>query len=156
MLIFELSQPGRGAAAQMPADVEVPADLPAAFRRKSSPGLPEVSELQVVRHYTNLSRKNFSIDPRVVRVNAQLAAEYGSICILHADGRGRVDARPLVTLSVNVQVQAGSRREAGGGSLSWRAGFGQLDEATVAALVAEAVRVALIDHGPGGGGSAGR
>lgn len=62
MLIFELSQPGRGAAAQMPADVEVPADLPAAFRRKSSPGLPEVSELQVVRHYTNLSRKNFSID----------------------------------------------------------------------------------------------
>lgn len=62
MLIFELSQPGRTAAAQMPAPVDVPADLPAQFRRTSPIGLPEVSELQAVRHYTNLSRKNFSID----------------------------------------------------------------------------------------------
>jgi glycine dehydrogenase subunit 2 len=62
MLIFELSQPGRTAAAQLPADAAIPADLPAQFRRKSPVGLPEVSELQAVRHYTNLSRKNFSID----------------------------------------------------------------------------------------------
>ncbi|MEO6075876.1 MAG: aminomethyl-transferring glycine dehydrogenase subunit GcvPB [Dokdonella sp.] len=62
MLIFELSQPGRRAAAQMPADCAIPDDLPARFRRKSPIGLPEVSELQAVRHYTNLSRKNFSID----------------------------------------------------------------------------------------------
>ncbi|WP_062534415.1 aminomethyl-transferring glycine dehydrogenase subunit GcvPB [Mizugakiibacter sediminis] len=62
MLIFELSQPGRIAAAQLPADTAVPADLPEQFRRKSALGLPEVSELQALRHYTNLSRKNFSID----------------------------------------------------------------------------------------------
>src|SRR6266571_3705218 len=62
MLIFELSQPGRTAAAQMPAAVATPADLPASLRRKTPVGLPEVSELQVVRHYTNLSKKNFSID----------------------------------------------------------------------------------------------
>jgi len=62
MLIFELSQPGRRAAAQMPPEVAIPDDLPAALRRKTPVGLPEVSELQVVRHYTNLSRKNFSID----------------------------------------------------------------------------------------------
>jgi glycine dehydrogenase subunit 2 len=62
MLIFELSQPGRAAAAQMPAPVEVPDDLPAQFRRTTPIGLPEVSELQALRHYTNLSRKNFSID----------------------------------------------------------------------------------------------
>ncbi|MEP6941113.1 MAG: aminotransferase class V-fold PLP-dependent enzyme, partial [Rudaea sp.] len=62
MLIFELSQPGRRAAAQMPPAVTIPDDLPAALRRKTPVGLPEVSELQVVRHYTNLSRKNFSID----------------------------------------------------------------------------------------------
>ena len=62
MLIFELSQPGRCAAAQLPADGDTPADLPDQFRRKTPIGLPEVSELQVVRHYTNLSRKNFSID----------------------------------------------------------------------------------------------
>ena len=62
MLIFELSQPGRTAAAQLPADTPVPADLPDEFRRMTPIGLPEVSELQVLRHYTNLSRKNFSID----------------------------------------------------------------------------------------------
>jgi len=62
MLIFDLSQPGRSAAAQMPAPVDLPDDLPQALRRTTPIGLPEVSELQAVRHYTNLSRKNFSID----------------------------------------------------------------------------------------------
>src|SRR3982751_3193929 len=62
MLIFELSKPGRTAAAPFSADTAVPADLPEAFRRTTPIGLPEVSELQALRHYTNLSRKNFSID----------------------------------------------------------------------------------------------
>jgi glycine dehydrogenase subunit 2 len=62
MLIFEISQPGRTAAAQLPAAIDTPADLPEAFRRTTPIGLPEVSELQALRHYTNLSRKNFSID----------------------------------------------------------------------------------------------
>jgi len=62
MLIFEQSQPGRVSGAQLPAEVATPADLPAALLRDTPIGLPEVSELQAVRHYTNLSRKNFSID----------------------------------------------------------------------------------------------
>ncbi len=62
MLIFEQSQPGRSAVAQHPAVTDVPADIPDALLRTTPVGLPEVSELQVVRHYTNLSRKNFSID----------------------------------------------------------------------------------------------
>ena len=62
MLIFELSQPGRTAAAQLPPDVPVPDDIPAHLRRDTPVGLPEVSELQALRHYTNLSRRNFSID----------------------------------------------------------------------------------------------
>ena len=62
MLIFELSQTGRTAAAQIPAATPIPDDLPAQFRRTTPIGLPEVSELQALRHYTNLSRKNFSID----------------------------------------------------------------------------------------------
>jgi len=60
-LIFEHSRPGRRAAAQAPlrkADVE----LPDAFLRRTPLGLPEVSELDVVRHYTRLSQMNFSID----------------------------------------------------------------------------------------------
>ena len=62
MLIFQQSQPGRRAAAQLPDATPVPADLPQRFLRTTPVGLPEVSELQAVRHYTNLSRKNFSID----------------------------------------------------------------------------------------------
>lgn len=63
MLIFERSEPGRVAGAQQLASID-PAcnEIPAELRRREPPGLPEVSELQVVRHYTNLSRRNFSID----------------------------------------------------------------------------------------------
>ncbi|TXH04958.1 MAG: glycine dehydrogenase subunit 2 [Nevskiaceae bacterium] len=61
-LIFEHSRAGRTAAAQMPdAAVDVSA-IPEALRRRERPHLPEVSELQAVRHYTRLSQKNFSID----------------------------------------------------------------------------------------------
>jgi len=62
--IFDISAEGRRAAAQRVDDVEQHAldDLPAALLRAAPPGLPQVSELQAVRHYTNLSRKNFSID----------------------------------------------------------------------------------------------
>jgi len=61
-LIFDLSQPGRCAKAQMPSSITSDSSIPDNFLRKDKPYLPEVSELQVVRHYTNLSRKNFSID----------------------------------------------------------------------------------------------
>ncbi|MDN5874041.1 MAG: aminomethyl-transferring glycine dehydrogenase subunit GcvPB, partial [Sinobacteraceae bacterium] len=60
-LVFELSRKGRRAVAQAPL-ARSPVDIPAALRRKQPPGLPEVSELQVVRHYTRLSRLNFGID----------------------------------------------------------------------------------------------
>lgn len=62
MLIFEKSRPGRQATAQQVADVALPAHIPDALRRREPPALPEVSELQAVRHYTRLSQKNFSID----------------------------------------------------------------------------------------------
>jgi glycine dehydrogenase subunit 2 len=60
-LIFEKSRQGRRAYAQAPLN---PSDtiIPEAFLRTDEPLLPEASELQVVRHYTRLSQKNFSID----------------------------------------------------------------------------------------------
>ena len=60
-LIFEKSRGGRRAFAQAPTDAP-DADLPSAMLRQDRPRLPEASELQVVRHYTRLSQKNFSID----------------------------------------------------------------------------------------------
>ncbi|MGH8516668.1 MAG: aminomethyl-transferring glycine dehydrogenase subunit GcvPB [Panacagrimonas sp.] len=61
-LIFELSSPGRGAHAQHPPVAVDMSAIPSALRRTNAPRLPEVSELQAVRHYTQLSRLNFSID----------------------------------------------------------------------------------------------
>jgi len=61
MLIFEQSEPGRSASSLMPLEM-VEADIPEQFRRTSGTDLPECSELQVVRHYTRLSQKNFAID----------------------------------------------------------------------------------------------
>ena len=63
MLIFERSHPGRRNAAQAPHQPPVEASgIPAALLRQDKPLLPEVSEMDVVRHYTRLSQKNFSID----------------------------------------------------------------------------------------------
>jgi len=61
-LIFELGKPGRGAVTQFPPPVPGTAQVPAHLRRNRPPALPEVSELQAVRHFTRLSQMNFSID----------------------------------------------------------------------------------------------
>ncbi|MEW5888420.1 MAG: aminomethyl-transferring glycine dehydrogenase subunit GcvPB [Pseudomonadota bacterium] len=62
MLIFERSRPGRANPSQAPHTPAPCDDIPAALRRRMRPLLPEVSELDAVRHYTRLSQKNFSID----------------------------------------------------------------------------------------------
>ncbi|HHV60617.1 MAG TPA: aminomethyl-transferring glycine dehydrogenase subunit GcvPB [Clostridiaceae bacterium] len=64
-LIFELERPGRKAYSLPDCDVPV-SDMatlvPSEYLRKSEPALPEVSEVDVVRHYTNLSRRNHGVD----------------------------------------------------------------------------------------------
>ena len=60
--LFEKSCEGRWATAQAPELTAGAPQLPAAFMRRDTPRLPEASELQVVRHFTRLSQKNFSID----------------------------------------------------------------------------------------------
>jgi len=60
-VIFEKSRKGRRAFSQAPFSAP-DSDIPAEFRRQDIPLLPEVSELQVVRHFTRLSQQNFSID----------------------------------------------------------------------------------------------
>jgi len=62
VLIFELSREGRNNPSQAPLTRAEVSDIPAKFLRKKSAMLPQASEMQVVRHYTRLSQKNFSID----------------------------------------------------------------------------------------------
>ncbi len=61
MLIYEISKNSRKAKAQHTQKTSHN-HLPEQLKRKNPPLLPQVSEMQLVRHYTNLSRKNFSID----------------------------------------------------------------------------------------------
>ena len=62
-LIFDLSKAGRQGYS-LPANKWETSvkELPAGLLRAGSPALPEVSELDVVRHYTNLSQMNFGVD----------------------------------------------------------------------------------------------
>jgi glycine dehydrogenase subunit 2 len=63
--IFERSQPGRRAFTPPPVGVpERSLDelLPARLRRGEPARLPEVSEPEIVRHYTRLSKRNFDLD----------------------------------------------------------------------------------------------
>ncbi|MCQ2168016.1 MAG: aminomethyl-transferring glycine dehydrogenase subunit GcvPB [Bacteroidales bacterium] len=59
-LIFELSKSGR-TGFSLP-ESETSCGIPASLSRMSSVELPEVSEVDVVRHYTNLSQMNFGVD----------------------------------------------------------------------------------------------
>lgn len=64
--IQELSRTGRRGAALPVADEETRSrargTIPGQLRRKSRARLPEVSELEAVRHFTRLSQRNYSID----------------------------------------------------------------------------------------------
>ena len=63
-LIFEISKPGRNAATVSASDVPV-VNIDEVIGRKylrDDLDLPEVAEIDLVRHYTNLSRRNFGLD----------------------------------------------------------------------------------------------
>src|SRR5215213_10974087 len=65
-LIFELSRPGRRGhrlpACDVPASQSIDEMIPTQYRASSPPPLPEVGEIDLIRHFTNLSARNMSID----------------------------------------------------------------------------------------------
>ena len=63
-LIFELSKEGRKGYTLPENKINGYAlsSLPENMKRNEAPELPEVSEFDVVRHYTNISNKNFGVD----------------------------------------------------------------------------------------------
>src|SRR5262249_12490684 len=85
-LIYEKSQAGRRASA-LPRYESLPAppELPKELRRAEPPRLPEVAEVELVRHFTELSTRNFGVDrgfyplgsctmKYTARINERLAA----------------------------------------------------------------------------------
>lgn len=64
-LILEISKPGRKAYRLPPLDVEdmdLEEHIPEKFLSKEELNFPEVNEVDVIRHYTNLSDKNYGLD----------------------------------------------------------------------------------------------
>jgi glycine dehydrogenase subunit 2 len=64
-LLFEISHPGRRTHRLPPCDVPGPPAselLPAGVLAKSPPPLPEVAEIDLIRHFVNLSTRNMAID----------------------------------------------------------------------------------------------
>jgi glycine dehydrogenase subunit 2 len=60
--IFEKSVKDRRGALPRETEAQASDFLPAELLREAPVGLPEVSELDVIRHFTHLSRKNFGVD----------------------------------------------------------------------------------------------
>lgn len=60
--LFADSRPGRTGVLPKRPDKRAADMLPASLLRKDRPRLPELSELDVVRHFTRLSHRNFSVD----------------------------------------------------------------------------------------------
>ncbi len=61
-LIFDKGRRGRKGTTLPALDVPESDNIPVALRRQEATRLPEVNELEVIRHYVNLSRKNLAID----------------------------------------------------------------------------------------------
>ncbi len=60
-LIYEKSRPGRTAYSLPHHDLPA-AEIPPGLRRKNPPRLPEISEPELLRHFTELSTRNYGVD----------------------------------------------------------------------------------------------
>ena len=100
-LLFEMSKPGRRCARLPECDVPVTADaIPARFLADAPPPLPELGELDVVRHFVNLSTK------KLVTLSKVITKDGSAITVQL--GNAKVSGGTL-------RVKAGSGGPAGGG-----------------------------------------
>lgn len=97
-LVLELSQSGRTGFSLRESHSEV--QLPENLKRKTALNLPEVSEPDVVRHYTNLSQMNFGVDtgfyplgsctmkynPKINEELARIPEFTGAHPLMHSEG----------------------------------------------------------------------
>ena len=140
-LVFELSSPGRIGFSLPECDVPVAdprAFLPASALRAEPPDLPEVSEFDVVRHYSRLSRLNYGLDTHFYplgsctmkynpRLNEDMArlpgfarlhplapetAAQGALALMHALGEALAEIAGMD--AVSLQPAAGAQGELAG------------------------------------------
>lgn len=98
-LIYEKSAPGRRAD-NLPrltaAEAAVNLRIPRKYFRDEDADLPELSELDVVRHFTNLSRRNFSVDANMYPLGSCTMKYNPKICERIAALDGFSSLHPLL------------------------------------------------------------
>ena len=94
-LIFEHSQPGRVNTTHTQRNPATVNTIPDSLLRKTPPHLPEVSEMDAVRHYTRLSQKNFSIDTHFYPLGSCTMKHNPRVCNTLAMLPGFLNRHPL-------------------------------------------------------------
>jgi len=94
-LIFEKSTPGRSAINISLIPITGKKEIPEKYFRKSPAELPEVSETEVVRHYTRLSQLNFSVDTHFYPLGSCTMKYNPKACEVAAGLSGLTEIHPL-------------------------------------------------------------
>ncbi len=107
-LIFEASDSSRQSSSLAPEiDVQmIKSSLPAALLRKNDLQLPQVGELQVVRHYTRLSQKNFSIDTHFYPLGSCTMKYNPRVCNTLAQLPGFLSRHPMAHSSMSQGIMS--------------------------------------------------
>jgi glycine dehydrogenase subunit 2 len=95
-LIFGASVPGRRGVGLPGRDVPVTAPIPAALRRARDARLCELSELDVVRHFTWLSRRNYGVDTNFYPLGSCTMKYNPKFCEKVAQIPGFAELHPLL------------------------------------------------------------
>jgi glycine cleavage system P protein (glycine dehydrogenase) subunit 2 len=95
-LIFEKSDPGRRGVRLPKCDVKAETCGLDQFRREQPPELPEVSELDTIRHFTELSRRNFGVDTNFYPLGSCTMKYNPKICEEIAGYEGFDSLHPLL------------------------------------------------------------
>ena len=94
-LVFEKSVPGRRGVRTAPGDVPR-IDISADLVRNKPANLPELSELDVIRHFTELSRRNFGVDTNFYPLGSCTMKYNPKVAELVASYPGFADLHPLL------------------------------------------------------------
>jgi glycine dehydrogenase subunit 2 len=95
-LIFEKSVPGRTGVLPGPSDVPTGVNIREDRLRGQSADLPELSELDVVRHFTELSRRNFGVDTNFYPLGSCTMKYNPKVCERIANYPGFAHVHPLL------------------------------------------------------------
>ncbi|RQT10905.1 metalloprotease TldD [Burkholderia contaminans] len=97
-------------------------------------------KLALLKRVDELAR---SKDPRVVEVNAMLAATHETVWVARCDGLSVGDVRPMLRLAINVRVKSGDRLESASGGIGGRYGIASWSDDDIRTLVCDRVDAAL-------------